>query len=322
MKTNDILILGGSGFVGSVLCEKLVRRFDGGSARVTVATSRASHARHLLPLPTVDVVEADVHDDATLSRLLAGRDAVVNLVGILHGGKADFEHAHVALPRRLAQACAAQGPRRVVHVCALGADADAPSLYLRSKAAGEAALLQKPDLAVTSLRPSVMFGAGDSFLTLFARLQAFAPVVPLAGAQARFQPIWVEDVADAIVGALDDAATAGQTFECAGSRVYLLADLVRLAGHWSGHRRWVLPLPAALAWPMAAVMEWIPGEPILSRDNLLSMQVPNVASGHRPGLDALGITPTALEAIGPSMFRAGGEPARLNRWRARVHAGH
>ena len=319
MKPNNILILGGSGFVGSVLCEKLVRQFSGGSARVTVVTSRLSHARHLLPLPTVDIALADVHDDAALERLLAGRDAVVNLVGILHGRKADFEHAHEALPRRLARACLAGGPRRVVHLSALGADADAPSLYLRSKAAGESALLQQAGLAVTSLRPSVMFGAGDRFLTLFASLQAFAPVVPLAGASARFQPVWVEDVADAIVCALGDAATAGQTLECAGPRIYSLADLVRLAGLWSGHPRWVLPLPSALAWPMAAMMEWMPGEPLLSRDNLLSMQAPNIASGHRPGLDALGITPTTLEAIGPGMLGAGGEAARLDRWRAKVH---
>lgn len=164
-----------------------------------------------------------------------------------------------------------------------------------------------------------MFGAGDRFLTLFASLQAFSPVVPLAAASARFQPVWVEDVADAIVCALDDEATAGQTFECTGPRVYALADLVRLAGRWSGHPRWVLPLPTALAWPMAAVMEWMPGDPMLSCDNLLSMQVPSIASGHRPGLDALGIAPTALEAIGPGMLGPGGEPARLDRWRAKVH---
>lgn len=321
MKFRNLLILGGSGFLGSVLCEKLVRRFDGGSARVTVATRRAANARHLLPLPTVDVVEADVHDGAALARLLAGRDAVVNLIGILHGGKADFDRAHAALPGRLAQACLAQGVRRVVHLCALGADAAAPSLYLRSKAAGEAALLRQAGIAVTSLRPSVMFGSGDNFLSLFAGLQAFSPIVPLAGARARFQPVWVEDVADAVVRALDDDGSAGRAIDCVGPRVYALADLVRLAGRWSGHPRPVLSMPAALAWPMATLMEWMPGVPLLSRDNLLSMQVDNVASGSRPGLDTLGITPAALETVGPGMFAAGGEPARLDRWRAKVHAG-
>jgi uncharacterized protein YbjT (DUF2867 family) len=320
MNNDNILILGGSGFIGSVLCEKLVRRSQGGSAIVTVATRRRAHARHLQPLPTVEIVEADIHDDAVLTHLVAGRDAVVNLVGILHGNGADFERAHAELPRRLAAACLAAGTRRIVHLSALGADVQAPSMYLRSKAAGEAALLQQPGLAVTSLRPSVVFGAGDRFLTLFATLQAFSPWVPLAGAQARFQPVWVEDLADAIIAALDDPASAGQTLECTGPRVYTLAELVRLAGRWSGHRRWVWPLPAVLAWPMAALMEWMPGGPLLSRDNLMSMEVPNVASGHRPGLEALGIAPTSIEAVGPGMLGGGGELARLDRLRAKVHA--
>jgi uncharacterized protein YbjT (DUF2867 family) len=319
--TSNILILGGSGFIGTVLCEKLVRRSQGGDALVTVATSRLSHARHLQTLPTIEVVEADVYDEADLGRLVAGRDAVVNLIGILHGREADFERAHAVLPRRLAEACARTGTRRVVHVSALGADARAPSSYLRSKAAGEAAL-QQSGLAVTCLRPSVVFGAGDRFMNLFARLQMFAPLVPLAGATARFQPVWVEDVADAIVAALDDPATAGQAFECAGPRVYALAELVRMAGGWAGHRRWVLPLPTALAWPMAWCMEWLPGEPLISRDNLLSMEVPNIASGHCPGLEALGIAPTPLDAVGPAMLGTGGELARLDRWRAQAHAAH
>jgi NADH dehydrogenase len=320
MKSN-ILILGGSGFIGSVLCEKLVRRSQGGDALVTVATRRLSHARHLQHLPTVEVVEADINDDADLARLVVGCDAVVNLIGILHGREVDFERVHAALPRRLAEACAHAGTRRVVHVSALGADALAPSKYLRSKAAGEAAL-QQSGLAATCLRPSVVFGAGDRFMNLFAGLQMFAPLVPLAGAAARFQPVWVEDVADAIVAALDDPATVGKTFECAGPRVYALAELVRLAGRWSGHPRWVWPLPVALAWPMAVCMEWLPGEPVLSRDNLLSMEVPNVASGHCPGLEALGIVPTPLEAVGPAMLGTGGELARLDRWRAEAHAAH
>ena len=317
---NNLLILGGSGFIGSALCEKLVRRNRGGNERITVASRRPSHARHLQPLPTVEIVEADLYDDDHLARLVAGRDAVVNLIGILHGREQDFERVHAELPRRLALACFAAGTRRVIHLSALGADAQAPSMYLRSKAAGEAALLQQPGLAVTCLRPSVVFGAGDRFINLFATLQAFAPLVPLAGAAARFQPVWVEDLAEAILCVLDDPATAGQTLECAGPRVYTLAELVRLAGCWSGHRRWVWPLPSALAWPMAWCMEWMPGGPLMSRDNLLSMEVPNVASGHRPGLESLGITPTPLEAIGPGMLGGGGELARLDRWRAKVHA--
>jgi NADH dehydrogenase len=317
---NDFLILGGSGFVGSALCERLVRRSGGGGGRISVPSRRSARVKHLQTLPTVEVVPADVHDDAELARLVAGRDAVVNLVAILHGSEAEFERAHAALPRRLARACLAAGVARVVHVSALAADVQAPSMYLRSKAAGEAALRQ-PGLAVTILRPSVIFGAGDSFLNLFARLQAALPVMPLACAGARFQPVWLDDVAEAIVRVLDLPATAGETLECVGPRVYTLAELVRLAGRWSGHERPVLALPAALGRLQARVMEWLPGETLMSLDSVRSMQVPNIASGCAPGLERLGIDATALEAIGPGMLAADGELARLNRWRAAAHRG-
>ena len=315
----NTLVLGGSGFVGSVLCEKLVRQARG-SGRITVPSRRSARVKHLQTLPTVEVVQANVHDDAELARLVAGRDAVVNLVAILHGREADFERAHVALPRRLAAACSAAGVRRMVHVSAIGAGAQAPSMYLRSKAAGEAAL-EQASLALTILRPSVIFGAGDSFLTLFARLQAVFPVMPLTGASARFQPVWVDDVAEAIARALADPATAGQTFECTGPRVCTLAELVHLAGRWSGHERPVLALPEAIGRLQAWVMEMLPGEPLMSRDNIRSMEVPNIASGHRPGIDQLGIAATAIEAVGPGMLGADNEPSRLNRWRADVHSG-
>jgi uncharacterized protein YbjT (DUF2867 family) len=154
-------------------------------------------------------VECDVHDEAALTRLVAGHDAVVNLVAILHGTGAAFQRAHVELPQKLARACAATGVRRVVHVSALGAAPGAASLYQRSKAAGEQAL-QAAGLQLTVLRPSVIFGAEDQFLNLFARLQRVFPVMPLAGAQARFQPVWVEDVAQAVVHALQWPGTAGQ----------------------------------------------------------------------------------------------------------------
>ncbi len=317
---SNILVLGGSGFVGSVLCEKLVSRASGGGGRVSVPSRRPARAKHLQTLPTVEVVQADVHDEAQLARLVAGRDAVVNLIAILHGSEADFERAHVVLPRRLAQACTAAGVRRLVHVSALGADLQAPSMYLRSKAAGESAL-EQAGLALTMLRPSVIFGAGDRFLNLFARLQAVFPVMPLAGAKARFQPVWVDDVAEAIVRALDDPAAVGLTLECTGPQVYTLAELVRLAGRWSGHERPVLALPDALGRLQAWMMERLPGEPLMSRDNIRSMQVPNVASGHRPGLAQLGIEATALEAIGPRLWGADAEPDRRNRWRAEARSG-
>lgn len=311
---NNILVLGGTGFVGRALCEKLVERSRGGEGRITVPSRRPQRAKAIQLLPTVEVVQADVHDQAQLTRLVAGRDAVINLVAILHGSDAAFQHVHVELPRKLARACQATGVRRVVHVSALGAAFNAPSRYLRSKAEGEVAL-RSAGLALTVLRPAVIFGAEDRFLNLFASLQRFFPLMPLAGADARFQPVWVGDVAQAIANAISRHDSIGRTCECTGPRVYTLADLVRLAGRWSGHERKVIPLPPALGRLQAMAMECLPGEPLMSRDNLASMQVPNVASSTLPGLEALGVHATALEAVMPERLARSGGPARLDMWR-------
>ena len=228
---------------------------------------------------------------------------MVNLVGILHGSEADFEKAHVQLPLELARACEASGVRRIIHISALGASLDSASMYQRSKARGEAVLLSA-GLDVTVLRPSVMFGAEDKFLNPFARLQQVFPVVPLAGSQARFQPVWVEDVASAVVHCLQDTATIGQVYEACGPDVFTLRQLVQLAGGYAGINggkgRPVIALPDALARLQARLMELAPGEPVLSRDNLDAMKTDNVASGKLPGLQALGITPAALGAIAPT----------------------
>lgn len=296
-----IVVLGGTGFVGRSLCERLVRA-GGGDAQIVVPTRRAAHANNIRFLPGVDVREADVHNDTALLRLLSGCDAVVNLVAILHGSEREFEQVHVRLPQRLARLCMSVGLRRVVHVSALGLGAAGtaePSRYLRSKAAGEAALRAAPGLDLTVLRPSVIFGADDRLLNLFARLQAVFPFVPLAAADARFQPVWVEDVAEAIVRCLQRPATIGQAIECAGPQVLTLAELVRAAGRWSGHPRPVIALPPALGRVQALVMECLPGPPLMSRDNLDSMSMPNVASGALPGLDSLGIASTAVSTIAP-----------------------
>lgn len=308
-----ILVLGGSGFVGRALCERLVRQYRGG-ARLTVATRRIGHAQALLPLPGLTLRQADVHEDAQLAALLNGQDIVVNLIAILQGDEAAFERVHVALPRRLAGLC--EGQTRLIHVSALGVAADAPSRYLRSKARGEAALREARPATSTLLRPSVIFGRDDRFLNLFAALQRGLPLLPLAGADARFQPVWVEDVAEALARCCADASRcAGQTFELAGPREWSLAELVRLAGSASGHPRPILPLPAALGWLQALALECLPGEPLMSRDNLASMRVPNVATGALPGLAALGITAQDVEAIAPGYLRGGA--TRLDRWRAR-----
>lgn len=307
----NILVLGGTGFVGRHVCETLHRM----GWRITVPTRRAINAAAVQHLPRVTVLEADVHDEAQLTRLLPGHDAVVNLVAILHGSEAAFEHVHVQLPTKLARACVATGVRRVVHVSALGVSLDGPSRYQRSKARGEE-VLRQADLDLTVLRPSVIFGAGDRFLNLFARLQAVFPVMPLAGAAARFQPVWVDDVASAVLACLKDAdlpmSTVGQTFECAGPDVLTLGELVRLAGRHGSTERPVLPLPMAIGRLQAFMMELAPGEPLMSRDNLAAMSVDNVASGQWPGLSALGIVPARVEAVAPTYLgNRGGRSALL-----------
>ena len=295
----NILVLGGTGFVGRHVCEKIQRE----GWRSTVPTRRASHAASVQHLPRLTVLEADVHDEAQLMRLLPGHDAVVNLVAILHGTPASFERAHVTLPTTLARACRASGVHRLVHVSALGVALDGPSLYQRSKARGEE-VLRGAGLALSILQPSVIFGAGDRFLNLFAQLQSVFPLVPLAGASARFQPVWVEDVAGAVIACLSNRdlpmSSIGQTFECAGPEVLTLADLVRLAGRFGSRERPILPLPMALGRLQALAMELAPGEPLLSRDNLDAMRVDNVASGQWPGLSALGIAPASVHAIAPT----------------------
>lgn len=306
MAIRNVLVIGGSGFIGSHIIAKLAS-FD---CRVTVPTRRASHAQHLLALQSVEqVVEAGVHDDAALDRLIHGQDAVINLVGILHGehGAAgspygpEFERAHVALPGRIVAACARHHVRRFLHMSALGADKNAPSMYLRSKADGEVAAFSNPAVATTVFRPSVVFGDNDRFLNLFASLQRMLPFLLLAGSHAKFQPVYVEDVAQAFVNALYDDRTIGKTYELAGPKVYTLTELVQLAGEYSGHRRLVIGMPDSIARMQAFFLEHMPGGPLMSRDNLDSMKVDNVA--HGPIAEELNITPTALEAVAPYYLR-------------------
>jgi uncharacterized protein YbjT (DUF2867 family) len=311
------LILGGTGFVGRSVCEKLVERSGGADGRLRIATRRFPRARHLQLLPTVEIACTDIHDEGSLARLLRDTDAVINLAAILHGSEAEFERVHVRLPARLAAACQAAGVRRLVHVSALGAALDAPSRYQRSKARGED-VLKAAGLDLTILRPSVIFGERDRFLNLFASLQSIFPVLPLASAGARFQPVWVDDVASAIVRTIDDPTTIGMTLECCGPRVYTLEEMVHAAGEWSGSSRPVLALPPLLGRLQALFMEMLPGRPLMSRDNVDSMRIANVASGKIPGLERLGIEPTPLEAIAPRYLGHVSGEKRLEAWRARA----
>jgi uncharacterized protein YbjT (DUF2867 family) len=313
-----VLLLGGTGFVGRSVCERLLERDT--SMRLTVATRRLAHAKSVQFLPTVDPVECDVHDDAQLAHLVAGHDAVVNLIAILHGSASDFERVHVRLARRLAAACSTAGVTRLVHVSALGVSADAPSNYLRSKAEAET-ILRAAQLELSVLRPSVIFGAGDSFLNLFAALQAVFPVMPLTGVEARFQPVWVEDVSEALLRCLERRESIGQTYECAGPQVFTLGELVKIAGRLCGHERRLVALPESIGNLQATAMELMPGTPLMSRDNILSMRVPNVATSLLPGLDALGIVASSLHAIAPTYLSPGQGVARFNRWRAAKSGG-
>ncbi|HJV87260.1 MAG TPA: complex I NDUFA9 subunit family protein [Noviherbaspirillum sp.] len=306
MEIQSVLILGGTGFIGSHIVAKLAET----ECRVTVPTRRESHAQHLLLLPDVEqVVEANVHDDKQLRDLIRGQDAVINLVGILHGRPGnsgssygpDFAQAHVELPKRIIAACAELGVQRFLHMSALGADHNAPSMYLRSKADGEAAALSNPAVKTTVFRPSVVFGDQDHFLNMFASLQKLLPFMPLASPDAKFQPVYVEDVAQAFVTALYDEHTAGKVYELAGPKVYTLRELVEIAGNYAGHPRPVVGMPHSLARLQAWILEHLSGDPAISRDNLDSMKVDNVA--HGPMAAELGIEPTPLEAVAPYYLR-------------------
>jgi NADH dehydrogenase len=327
MALNSVLVVGGSGFIGRHLVAALAAR----GVRVTVPTRRRERAKHLILLPTVDVVEAELRDAHAVAALAAGRDAVINLAGILHGGRSApgeqgpnhygpaFARAHVELAQAVVGGCRIAGVKRLLHMSALGAGPAAPSEYLRSKGIGEQAVLAADDLQVTVFRPSVVFGPEDRFLNLFARLAALFPVILLGSPEARLQPVYVGDVVKAMLAALD-SPDAARSYDLCGPREATLRELVAFACAASGRRRLVLGLPDWASYLQALAFEFLPG-PLLTRDNWRSLQVPSVSSGPFP----FGIRPVAVEAA--AAWLAGGAPVERGalsreryaqlRWRAR-----
>ena len=301
-----VLVIGGTGFLGRCVVGRLVAA----GHKVHVPTRRLSHARALQVHPTVTVLQADVYDDDVLNKLVLDCEIVINLVGILHSRSGqpygeDFDLAHVQLPKRIALACRRNHVKQFLHVSALGASATGPSGYLRSKAAGELAIREvyaapstdpQPG-SFTFFRPSVIFGPEDQFMNMFARLARFFPVFPLAGSKARMQPVFVVDVARALINTLDNPRAAGKTYDLAGPRSYTLGELVSLAALWSGHPRTVIDMPMSIGRMQAWMFERLPGAPLMSRDNLDSLTVDNVSDG--PISPDLGLVPTPLESIAP-----------------------
>ena len=312
-----ILLLGGTGFVGRHVCEKLTRM----GSSMTVITRRANQASAIQNLPRVNVIEGDVYNLEFLTQCMQKHDVVINLIAILHGTPAAFEKAHVQLPQVIAQACQESGVHRLIHISALGASLTGPSEYQRSKARGEE-VFKQAGLELTLLQPSVIFGKEDKFLNLFAQLQSITPIVPLAGASTRFQAVWVEDVANAIAQCVVNSDTAGKTYELCGPEVFTLQQLVQKSGQWAGIRqgkgRLVFGIPHAMAWLQAFLMEMAPGQPLMSRDNLASMEVDNVASGHALGLKDLNMEAAAVSSIAPGYLGTKGSSTALNDYRAKA----
>ncbi|MCQ8894836.1 complex I NDUFA9 subunit family protein [Limnobacter humi] len=318
--TKNVLVIGGSGFIGQAVCNELTKA----GHRITVPTRRHDNAKHLLTLPTCRVITANIHDRAALGRLMVGQDVVVNLLGVLHSkpGKPygqNFRVNHVEFPKALTASMNQHKVKRLIHISALGVGVQnpAPSMYLRSKTDGEAAV-KDSGLAWTILRPSVVFGRGDRFLNTFASLSLLAPFIPLAGATARFQPVSVGDVAQAVMVCIndDDKSTVHNTFDLVGPEIFTLKALVQLSAKAVGRQPWIVGIPNILAKAQARMMELAPGEPLMSRDNVDSMKIDNVRTSGRvfplPRYETLSV-------IAPDYLRARHLPTELDQFRAHAH---
>jgi uncharacterized protein YbjT (DUF2867 family) len=321
MKLLSICILGGTGFLGTRLVARLIK--DG--HRVTALSRDREQHKHLLVLPGLTLENCDVYDEAQLSERFRGKDVVINLVGILNErgfGGGGFRRAHTELTRVVLQAARSAGVTRLLQVSALKAAADAPSHYLRSKGEAEKLIRESgASLDWTIFQPSVMFGPGDSFLNRFAGLLASVPFVfPLARPNARFQPVLVDDVIEAILRCLRGGASDRRTYELGGPQVYTLRQIVALVAKLTGRRRWIIGLPNFVARLQGFVMNFVPGRPF-SSDNYRSLKVDSVCSDD--GFASLGIKPQSMLASARQYLGALEDNARLSHNRAAAgRAGH
>ena len=302
MSTHKICLLGGTGFVG----RRLAARLSEAGHDVVILTRHRERHRGLLVLPTVKLVQGDVHDPGFLGNQFAGRDTVINLVGILNEAGRNghgFARVHAELPEKIVGVCGATGVARLLHMSALHASADAPSHYLRTKAQGEDAVHRaaSADFHVTSFRPSVIFGPGDGFLNRFAALLRLTPgVFPLACPDARFQPVSVEDVVGAFVESLDNHKTFGERYDLCGPKTYTLRETVAYVARVLDKPVCIIGLNDTLSYLQALSLEFVPGKPF-SLDNYHSLQIDSVCDKGFP--EVFGITPGSLEEIAPDYLR-------------------
>lgn len=304
-----VCVLGGTGFVGRRLAARLA-----GDHHLRVLSRSAMTEPALRVIPSVRQVHADVYDPATLRRHFEGCAAVVNLVGILNEKARDgsgFRRAHVELAHEVVRACADTGVRRLLHMSALKANAEAgPSHYLRTKGEAENIVRRAAGLDATIFQPSVIFGPEDSFVNRFASMLRLLPVLPLPRANARFAPVYVGDVVEAFARALTRRDTFGKTFQLCGPEVYSLREIIGFIARTLGKRRLVLALPDSVARLQARVMDYVPGKPF-STDNYLSLTVNSLCDND--GFDRLGIEPRSMRLIAPRYLAGSVDP--LDRFR-------
>ncbi|MGD9888793.1 MAG: complex I NDUFA9 subunit family protein [Halothiobacillaceae bacterium] len=287
-----ITIFGGSGFVGRELVQKLL-----GAGHTVRVVARQKPTQPF----ACEVVISDPYDPLMRRESVRGQDAVINLIGILHGNETAFNRTHAELAEGIAQACLNESVPVLLHMSALHAAPDAPSMYLRSKGAGVERVhaLACEHLRVTSFHPSVIFGAEDNFLNQFATLLRYSPgIMLLPGAKARFAPVYVGDVADAFVRALETSQTSqtSERMNLCGPKDYSLQELVNLTAEWSGYKRLILPMPNIMARMAASMMQILPNPP-LSNDNLDSMKVDSVCASTEAR------QPTPLENVAPGYLK-------------------